>query len=170
MAVLDKCWTPFFVYSWTSVKIGCYYAAMYTSVFHILFICYALYVMDGGNSDEFYSPFFELNRSGATYAGSFTIVFSFVFLLAAIMFVYGVKRENRCMFFPWFIGMSLEILLMFGISIWFLFRYYHNPYSFLASFTLWCIDGLHVYCMLCGISHYQVLKELQEPRFIILHP
>ncbi|GIY37023.1 hypothetical protein CEXT_27401, partial [Caerostris extrusa] len=43
-------------------------------------------------------------------------------------------------------------------------------YSFLASFILWCIDGLHIYCLLCVISQYQVLRDLQEPHFVILHP
>ncbi|KFM59122.1 hypothetical protein X975_03206, partial [Stegodyphus mimosarum] len=162
MVVLKKCYTPFMVYSWTTIKLGCYYASLYTGIFHLLFICYALYVIDGGDSDEFYSPYFELNKFGATVAGSLTIVYCFIFLCVCIMLIYGVKKENRCMFFPWMIGMAFEILLMVCIGIWFLFRYYHNPYSLLASFILWCIDGLHLYCLLCVISQYQVLKELQE--------
>ncbi|XP_015909833.1 uncharacterized protein [Parasteatoda tepidariorum] len=170
MAILKKCWVPFMVYSWTSVKIGCFYAALYTGIFHLLFICYSLYVIDGGKSDEFYSPFFELNQSGATVAGSIAIVFSILFLLACSMLIYGVKNENRCMFFPWMIGATFEILLMVCIGIWFLFRYYYNVYSFLASFILWCIDGLHLYCLLCVITQYQILQKLQEPRFVILYP
>lgn len=158
------------VYSWTTVKYGCYYSAMYTAVFHVLFICYAMYVMDGGKSDEFYSPYFELDRSGAQVAGGFTMVFSFIFLLACIMLVFGVKKENRCLFFPWMIGMSFEILLMVAVGLWFIVRYYRNLYSFFAALVLWCFDGLHVYCLLCVISQYQVLKDLQEPRFIILYP
>ncbi|GIY91239.1 uncharacterized protein CDAR_127131 [Caerostris darwini] len=170
MAVLKKCWTPFMVYSWTSVKLGCYYASLYTAVFHVLFITYSMYTMDGGKSDEFYSPFFELNRYGTIIAGSFTIIFSFLFLLFCAMLIYGVKNENRCMFFPWMISMTIEILAMICMGIWFIFRYYHNTYSFLASFILWCIDGLHIYCLLCVISQYQVLRDLQEPHFVILHP
>ncbi|GFS95402.1 uncharacterized protein NPIL_598881 [Nephila pilipes] len=170
MAMLNKCWTPFMVYSWTTIKLGCYYAALYTAVFHLLFICYAVYVIDGGKSDEFYSPYFELNQYGAVIAGSLTIVFSFFFLLVCIMLIYGVKNENRCMFFPWMVGMSLEILVMICMGIWFLFRYYHNSYTFLATFILLCVDGLHMYCLLCVISQYQILKELQEPHFVILHP
>lgn len=158
------------VYSSTTVKLGCYYAAMYTAVLHVLFIAYALFVMDSGKSDEFFGPYFEFSKPGAVTAGTITIVFSFIFLAVCIMLVYGVKKENRCLFFPWLICMSIEILLMVIMGIWLMYRYYHNSYSFLATFVLWCFDGLHLYCLLCVISQYQVLKELQEPRFIILHP
>ncbi|GFS81288.1 uncharacterized protein NPIL_68501 [Nephila pilipes] len=66
------------------------------------------------------------------------------------------------------IGMSLEIFIMICMGIWFIFRY-HNNYAFLTTFILLCVDGLQIYCLLCVISQYQVLKELQEPHFVILH-
>lgn len=170
MPVLGRCWTPFTLYSWSSVKLGSYYAAIYTAIIHVLFITYAIYVMGGGDSDEFYSPYFELDVKGTMIAGWFTIIFSALFMGTIILLVYGIKRENRCMFFPWMVGITIEILLVLAFSLWVLATYYRNPYSVLASCIIWCLDGIHVYCLLCVISQYQILQDLQIPHFDILYP
>ncbi|XP_076345065.1 uncharacterized protein LOC143244385 [Tachypleus tridentatus] len=170
MPVLERCWTPFQVYSWTTVKMGSYYAAVYTGVIHIITIVYAIYVMQGGRSEWFFGPYFELNKEDTYSAGIFTIVFSICFILTTIMLQVGLSKDNRCLFFPWFIGMMLEILLMVAVGLWFIARYYRNLYSVLAAFVLWCFDGLHIYCLLCVISQYQVVKNYQEPQFVILYP
>ncbi|CAN8032541.1 unnamed protein product [Ixodes persulcatus] len=82
----------------------------------------------------------------------------------------GVKRDNRCLFFPWMVSVVIEILLMIAIGLWYIGRYYRNLYSVLAAIILWCIDGIHVYCFMCVVSHYQVVRDLQEPKFQILYP
>ncbi|XP_023238859.1 uncharacterized protein LOC111637578 [Centruroides sculpturatus] len=105
MPVLGRCWSPFTLYSWSSVKLGSYYAAIYTAIIHVLFITYAIYVMGGGDSDEFYSPYFELD-----YKASKLPPFN----------------ENRCMFFPWMVGITIEILLVLAFSLWVLATYYRN--------------------------------------------
>ncbi|XP_022252633.1 uncharacterized protein LOC106468583 [Limulus polyphemus] len=158
MPVLDRCWTPFQVYSWTTVKMGSYYAAVYTGVLHILTTVYAIYVMQGGRSEWFFGPYFELDKADTYSAGIFTIVFSICFILTTIMLQIGLSKDNRCLFFPWFIGMILEILLMVAVGLWFIARYYRNHLVF------------QIYCLLCVISQYQVVKSYQEPQFVILYP
>lgn len=170
MAILQKCWTPFMIYSWTSLKLGCIYCAMYTTVIHILCICYSIYVINGGNSDEFYSPFFELERHGLTAAVSFSIVFSLIFIVLSALLVIGVRKDNRGLFLPWMFATVFEILLAVCFGLWLLYRYYRNLYSLLAAIIIWTLDGIHVYCLLCVISQYQVIKERQEPSFVILYP
>lgn len=52
--------------------------------------------------------------------------------------LYKVLRFNnycyfRCLYFPWMIAMSMEVLLMVGVGLWYIVRYYRNvsrhPYA-----------------------------------------
>lgn len=170
MPVLERCWTPFSLYHWTNLRCGCFYSAMYTAVYHILFIFYAIYAVSGGRTDYFFSPYFELSIRETKDAAISTIFFSLVFLIFTCMLVIGVKKDNRCLFFPWMIFVVIEILLMIAVGLWYIGRYYRNLESVLAAIILWCIDGVHVYCFMCVISHYQIVRDLQEPKFVILYP
>lgn len=170
MPLLSRCWTPFLLYHWTNLRYGSFYAAMYTAVYHVLFIFYAIYAVTGGRTDYFFSPYFELSMKGIYAAAGCTMGFGVVFLIFTLMLVIGIKRDNRCLFFPWIISVVIEILLMIAVGLWYIGRYYRNLYSVLAAIILWCVDGVHVYCFMCVISHYQVVRDLQEPKFQILYP
>lgn len=164
MPVLEKCWTPFLRYSWTNVKYGSYYAATYMVVFHFAFLIYALYVICDGQT-TFFGPYFNQDKIGSQAVSIFTIVFSGCLLLFTAVLAYAVKKANRYLFIPWLIGTVLEIFLIIALGVWFIAQYYSNIYSIFTAIVLWCFDGLHIYCLLCVISQYQVLQDSEEPRF-----
>ncbi|XP_022671530.1 uncharacterized protein LOC111258950 [Varroa jacobsoni] len=170
MPILDRCWNPLMMYHYTNVRFGSYYVAIYTTVVHVLFIFYAIYAMQGGRTDWFFSPYFEYSQKGTVTAASLTVVLCLLFLLFTLLLCKGVKLDNRCLYFPWMIAMSMEVLLMVGVGLWYIVRYYRNLFSVLAAILLWTIDGIHIYCLLVVISQYQIVKNFQEPKFEFLYP
>ena len=64
-------------------------------VVHILFIFYAIYAMQGGRTEWFFSPYFEYSQKGTVRAASLTIVLCLIFLAFTYMLCKGIKRDNR---------------------------------------------------------------------------
>lgn len=169
MPILQRCWTPFQVFSWTNVKYGSYYTAGYTIVLHVVTLCFGIYFLSSDREWIFASDF-EVGKLGTYYAGVITTVFSLVFLFVTGILILALKTERRNFFIPWMFAMSLEIFIFLALGLWLISKYYTNLYSVFAAIFLWCLDGLHMYCFLCVLSQYQVLRDVQQPQFVMLHP
>ena len=48
------------------------------------------------------------------------------------------------------------------------YRYWHYGWAIFAALTLWSYSAYHFYLFYVVISQYYVLKELQEPTFIVM--
>jgi len=103
--------------------------------------------MGGGDSSQFYLPYFEANLSTSKTifgirnlsisltifclnflamqsAGAFVILFCLTFIACSGLLVQGVRREYRGLFFPWMICMGLVIFFQAVYGLWIIIGYY----------------------------------------------
>ncbi|RWS28682.1 hypothetical protein B4U80_00889 [Leptotrombidium deliense] len=174
MWFLTKCWAPCFTIKSSnrvSLRTGCVLIAVYTALLHLLSLSYVCYVLNGGRSDNFYSPLFEFSRFGMVVICCFTIVYSILFIFCcSLALVYGVKTEIRFLYLPWIWCTALELLFLLFFGFFVIYRYYHYLWATFAWLILWSYGGYHTYLFLVVLSQYYYLKDIQEPTFIILYP
>jgi len=145
--------------------------AVYTAVLHILSLMYAVYILTGGRSDTFYSPLFEFSKHGMNWIAGWLIAYSLFFIICgSIGLIYGIRSETRFFYLPWLWCTFIELLFMVGFGIFMVYRYYHYAWATFASLILWSYAAYHSYLYWAVISQYFILKDLQEPTFIILYP
>jgi len=169
MPILQACWSPCWCYN--NVKHGCIAVAVYTIVVSIVGFMYSIWIIQGGQSSDLYSPFFETDvRSSAQYAGGAVIAVCFIFIIAALLLWKGASQNLRGLFLPWMFLITFLILFSTAFGIWFIARYYIDPHSILAAIFTWIFTGINIYCLLCVISQYQILKMYQSPNIVVLYP
>ncbi|GAB6021284.1 hypothetical protein CHUAL_003903 [Chamberlinius hualienensis] len=169
MPYLQVCWSPCWCYN--NVKHGCIAVAIYTIMFSIVSIVYTAWIMAGGQSSDLYSPFFETDvRNSAIYAGIVTIIFCVIYIGSALLLWRGAIRNVRGLFLPWIFITIFLVLFGTAFGIWFIARYYIDPRSVIAAVFTWLYTGLNIYCLLCVISQYQILKMYQSPNIVVLYP
>jgi hypothetical protein len=169
MPILQACWSPCWCHN--NVKHGSIAVGVYTIVLCIVSIVYTAWVMNGGQSSDLYSPFFETDlHKNAVYACGPTIAFLCMFIIAAILLLRGVRHEVRGFLLPWMYMMGFVILFTVAFGIWFVARYYIDPRSVLAAAMSWVFASINIYCFLCVFSQYQILKEYQSANIMLLYP
>lgn len=169
MPVIQACWSPCWCYN--NVKHGCIAVSIYTIIVSVVVFFYCIWIMSGGQSSDLYSPFFETDiKDSAKYAGGVVMGVCVVFFIAALMLWSGAVRNIRGMFIPWLFLTMFLILFSLAFGIWFIARYYIDPRSILAAIFTWLYTGINIYCLLCVISQYQLLKMYQSPNIVVLYP
>lgn len=168
MPVLQTCWSPCWCHS--TVKHGSIYVGAYSIVTCIVGIVYCAWLLGDGPSSEMYSPFFE---SDAKFTHSITggliitcLVLSIIF---SILLIIGIRRDNRALLLPFMITLCILILFLISLGIWFIARYYTYSISVLSAILTWLFAGMEIYCFLCVLSQYQILRDYQS-NIRILYP
>jgi hypothetical protein len=153
------------------LELGSIFIAIYTAVLHFTFFFYGIYVLDGGRTDTFYSPLFEFGKSGMNWIASCLIIYSLFFIICcSVGLIYGIRSETRFYYLPWLWCTVLEILFAVTFAIFMVYRYWHYAWATFAALILWSYSAYHSYLFWAVRSQYYILKELQEPTFIILYP
>jgi len=139
-------------------------------MFSVVIIAYTSYVMLGGDSSQFYLPFFESNQADTMQgAGAFVIAFFVIFIISSLIMVHGVREGFRGFFLPWMICMVLVVLFQAVYGLWILIGYYILWNAFVAICDwLWMV--LNIYCFLCVYSQYQIITEVQSRHIELLFP
>lgn len=121
--------------------------------------------MGGGDSSQFYLPYFEANLSTSMSshnflsflfiniyftvkamqsAGAFVIFFCLIFIICSGVLVQGVRKEYRGLFFPWMTCMGLVIFFQAVYGLWIIIGYYIVS---LRNFAMVVIRKLnHIIC------------------------
>jgi len=169
MTALKTFWTPCFFY--TDIKSATTTVAFYTAMFSLIAITYTCYVMAGGESSQYYMPYFETDiRNSTQIAGAFAIVFFLGFFFSSIFVVRGIRFENRGMMLPWLICMVVAVTYQTWYSINMLWAYYIYLSTVLVVLVDWIWMAYNIYCGLCIYSQYQAIREKQSPQLIFAYP
>ena len=80
--MLKRCWAPCFTLNsgYLALEKGSKLIAYYTATLHIVFLFYGIYLLMGGQSDAFFSPFFEFSRKD-------TNILAFLFIAYCIFYL-----------------------------------------------------------------------------------
>lgn len=168
MPILERCWTPYITRPWTSVKYGSYYTAVYSTLFHVAGLIFCLYCLGSGDVEHSFGFYEHLGHRGTITLSTSLAIFCICMLAATAFLTCGIRQGRRALFLPWLIMMSIEILGLVALGVSFIATAYSRMYPIVFALILWCFDAFHIYCLLCVISQYQVLRDCQQPRFVIL--
>ena len=110
---LKTCWSPCFWHS--NVRHGSYAVAVYTALMSFCLLVYTAYVMNGGDSSQFYLPFFESDLETSTqHAGRFALIFFLTMMAFSVMLVFGIRTDIRGLMIPWMAGMCVVFFFQVG--------------------------------------------------------
>lgn len=171
--MLSKCWAPCFTLNsgYLGLEKGSRLIAIYTATTHVVFIFYGIWILCGGQSDTFFSPFFEFSRKNMYVLAGLLIVYCIGYIvIGSLGLIHAIRSETRFYYLPWLYCTLVEILFFSGFGIYILYRYYHNEWSLFAAIVLWSASIYHFYLYLVVLSLYYVLKRLQEPTFVVIYP
>jgi len=101
--MLARCWAPCFRLD--SGYLGLERASLvigtYTGVLHVVFGIYGLYILLGGQSDTFFTPFFEFSRKDMNSLAILFIVYCAAFVVAgSIGLRHGIKSVSLSLPLP----------------------------------------------------------------------
>ncbi|KAF7492442.1 hypothetical protein SSS_01114 [Sarcoptes scabiei] len=170
--MLQRCWAPCFTLNsgYLGLEQGSRLIAIYSGVVHIIFLFYGIYLLLGGQSDSFFSPFFEFNRKDSNILAFFFIAYCIFYLfICSIGLLYAIKMETRFFYLPWLYLTLIEILFLFTFGSFLLYRYYHNEWSLFAFIVIWSTAFYHSYLYSVVLSLYYYVKKSQEPNFIEIY-
>nr|CAH0104650.1 unnamed protein product [Daphnia galeata] len=168
MPSISTCWSPCFWHM--NVREGTYAVAFYTTFFPIVIIAYTAYVMRGGDSAQFYLPYFEADiKNTMQSVGAIAILFCLAFIICSFMLVQGVRKEYRGLFFPWMICMTLVVLFQAVYGLWIIIGYY-ILWNVFVSIVNWIWMAANMYFFLCVWSQYEIVTELQARHIELLYP
>ncbi|KAK2725584.1 hypothetical protein QYM36_000175, partial [Artemia franciscana] len=111
----------------------------------VVCITYVAFVMNGGESHQFYLPMFETDRhsGSAQYIGSLFIFYFLSMIISSIYLCVGVHKQLRGFFFPWMILMIIAILFQVVFGLWLICGYYIYLRGVLVAFYCWIWGGLN---------------------------
>jgi len=165
MVFIRTFWTPCYYYD--DIRTATTTIAFYTAMSSLIAIAYTSYVMRGGESSNYYMPYFETDiRFSTQVAGGLAIVFFLAFILFSFTMYRGIAIENRGFMLPW-IGWILIVIgyqFYYGISV--LFMYYIYLESVMITLVSWIWMSYNIYCLICVYSQYQVIRDKQQPHLI----
>lgn len=153
--MLSKCWAPCFTLNsgYLGLEKGSRLIAIYTATTHVVFIFYGIWILCGGQSDTFFSPFFEFSRKNMYVLAGLLIVYCIGYIvIGSLGLIHAIRsvridvkfdfnsqreisililfrqlfQETRFYYLPWLYCTLVEILFFSGFGIYILYRYYHN--------------------------------------------
>ncbi|KAH9529448.1 hypothetical protein DERF_003333 [Dermatophagoides farinae] len=127
--MLKRCWAPCFTLNsgYLALEKGSKLITYYTATIHILFLFYGIYLLMGGQSDAFFSPFFEFSRKDTNILAFLFIAYCIFYLIfCSIGLIHAIHTETRFFFLPWLYFSLFEILFLASFGSFLLYRYYHN--------------------------------------------
>ncbi|KAI5711127.1 hypothetical protein M8J76_001183 [Diaphorina citri] len=169
MVAIKTCWSPCIVHN--NVKDGSIAVAGYTIAASVVSITLTIYAMNGGDSSQLYSPFFEADvRSSLYYYGLMTVAFFVFMIFSAVGIIYGIQQELRGFLLPWLIGMGIIVLFQTVWPIWLMYAYYIYIQVFFFTIIYWLWAAYNYYCWLCVYSQYMIIYKMQSPNIELLYP
>jgi len=106
---IKTCWSPCFWHS--TVRSGSYAVAGYTLGMALCLLTYTAYIMQGGDSSQFYLPLFETDLNGEMQpAGQFVILYMLAMIVVSLLLMWGIRRDIRGLMLPWMVGMFFALL------------------------------------------------------------
>ncbi|CAL8130582.1 unnamed protein product [Orchesella dallaii] len=167
MVLLESFWTPFFWYE--TVTSAIVPIAVYTAAASALFITYTVYVMTGGESSQYYMPYFEADIHLTIYVwGGIAIAFFLFFIFSSYLLVRAVRVEIRGWMLPWMICMIILVFYKLYLGFHWLYDYYIYLENIFAMIILWFWMSYNIYVLLAVYSVYQIIAERQAPTMMIL--
>ena len=148
---------------YTDLKMACKAIAIYTFCISVVTIAYIGYIMNGGESSEFYMPFFETDvRDSMQIAGGISIVWFLLYILFAWIMVIGVKREVLGLMLPWLWWTYFLFFSLIAYGIWMLWSYYIFLPVVLAFLILMLFEAWTMYLILVVQAVYSNIKKSQS--------
>ncbi|CAG7722374.1 unnamed protein product [Allacma fusca] len=164
MVVLRQFWTPCYWYD--DVREALNAIVFYTSMLSVIMITYTWYVLNGGESSQFYMPYFETDQATSLpWVGSFVIIFMLLLFASSILVRHGVQVENRGMMLPWLILIGMILAYQLYVSFWLLYSYYIYLETVLVVLIDWLWMSYNAYVWLAVYSMYQQIQMKQNPSF-----
>merc|ERR1712045_495042 len=91
---VKTCWSPCFWHP--TVRSGSYAVAGYTLGMALCLLTYTAYIMQGGDSSQFYLPLFETDLNGEMQpAGQFVILYMLAMIVVSLLLMWGIRRDIR---------------------------------------------------------------------------
>lgn len=184
--MLSECWAPCFKLNsgYLRLELATKIIAVYTGVIHVVLLFYSIFIIMGGSSDTFFSPFFEFNRKTMTTLAIVLIVYCILYIFTcSYWLVKGVdtvslsfqkpkihfnfvlsKQETRFYYLPWLNLTAFEMFSMLFYSFFMIYRYYHNVKTFFQS----KVQNLIAFFLSRAgpFSHLSSIGRLQATTFI----
>lgn len=127
--MLTQCWAPCFKLNsgYLSLERASRLIALYTAVTHVVILLYAVWILCGGQSDTFFTPFFEFGRKDMYFLAVLLILYCLVYIiLGSYGLIHALNSETRFFYLPWLYCTLMEVLFFTGFGIFLYYRYYHN--------------------------------------------
>ncbi|XP_055912131.1 uncharacterized protein LOC129946115 [Eupeodes corollae] len=164
MAILQSCCF------WKTVRKGSYASAIYTLIY---FGCSSIILLQYLREEQQYLSGKIAKPTGESLlergdVSPTTVIFNILFLLcslclvlASVMVVIGLSKDQRHLLLPWIFFMFADIFIEFSHLVY-LVKLQRLVFEPLVSVVLtldFFIMCLNVYCLLCIISQYQEYKS-----------
>jgi len=148
---IKTCWSPCFWHS--NVRSGSYAVALYTLLLSLCLFTYIAYIMQGGDSSQFYLPLFETDLHGEMQpAGQFILLYLVGMMVASVLLVFGIRRDIRGLVLPWLAGMFAALLFQLMFGMWLVFGYYIYLEGVFAALVDFAWLAYNAYCWHVGGS------------------
>lgn len=95
--MLTQCWAPCFTLNsgYLNLERASRLIALYTGATHVVAAIYAVWILAGGQSDTFFTPFFEFSRRDMYTLAGLLIVYSLAYILLCSLGLFRGVRTVR---------------------------------------------------------------------------
>ena len=92
--MLTQCWAPCFTLNsgYLGLEKASRLIAVYTATTHVVFVFYAIWILCGGQSDTFFTPFFEFSRKDMHSLAVILIIYCLAYIVICCI---GLIRAIR---------------------------------------------------------------------------
>lgn len=93
--MLTSCWAPCFTLNSGYLKLenANKLIAVYSAVIHVVLLFYSIFILMGGQSDAFFSPFFEFSRKSMYTLAMLTILYCiFYIIMCSLGLLHAIKK------------------------------------------------------------------------------
>jgi len=164
---IKTCWSPCFWHS--TVRSGSYAVAGYTLGMALCLLTYTAYIMQGGDSSQFYLPLFETDLNGEMQpAGQFVILYMLAMIVVSLLLMWGIRRDIRGLMLPWMVGMFFALLFQLMFGMWLIFGYYIYLEGVFAALVDFAWLAYNTYCWQVVRNYYRNVKWFQSPDIEVL--
>lgn len=142
MAILNSCCC------WKSVRSGSYACAIYTLIFYTTVLTAGAFHVRT-----------VLHSAALLTFSLLMVVLSVACVVTSIVLIIGLCTNNRHLFLPWLVSISLTTLLDVILSFYLIMEAVFDPFIAVLFVTDIFICALNVYCLLCVLSQYQMIQS-----------